>query len=276
MNTFVYNSHHRGKNGGLDKYYTPKKIAVFFINQILEKCNDMGSIEWIEPSAGLGVFVDALRDKQPTANIRAMDICPSKNDIYKQDFFEYEHKKTTNTCIVYGNPPFGFKASLAIRFFNKAAEFADIIAFILPASFMKESVQNQLSLDFNKLYELKQDIIFDFPDGGSKKVPCVFQIWSRTDIKRSKIKNSNNNKLACEFVKTQQEANLAIRRVGAKAGKVLDMSKTLSPSSTFFIKCSKEIEYIIKNIDFTINVNNTAGVRSLSKNEFWELLNKAV
>lgn len=84
-----------------------------------------------------------------------MDILPTKSGILHQDFFTYEHSATTKKVIVIGNPPFGFKASLAVKFFNKAASFADYIAFILPASFMKDSVKNQLDLGFKLVFEKK-------------------------------------------------------------------------------------------------------------------------
>ena len=37
-------------------------------------------------------------------------------------------------------PPFGKVSSLAIRFFNKCAQFSDVIAFIIPRTFNKVSV----------------------------------------------------------------------------------------------------------------------------------------
>ncbi len=46
---------------------------------------------------------------------------------------------------------FGKRSKLAINFFNHAAKYSEIIAFIVPVSFMKWSVQKELSSDFHLL-----------------------------------------------------------------------------------------------------------------------------
>ena len=56
-----------------------------------------------------------------------------------------------------GNPPFGKNCSLAIKFFNKAAEFADLIAFIIPRTFKRISIQNKLNLNFSFILFLDSD-----------------------------------------------------------------------------------------------------------------------
>jgi len=66
------------------------------------------------------------------------------------NFFDFipENKK----YIVIGNPPFGKNSSLVINFFNKSAEFADVITFILPKTFKRVSIQNKLNLNFILIY----------------------------------------------------------------------------------------------------------------------------
>lgn len=49
----------RKLNGGLDKYYTPFATAKDFSSTVLKECG--GDCIFVEPSAGSGVFVDALR-----------------------------------------------------------------------------------------------------------------------------------------------------------------------------------------------------------------------
>ena len=39
--------------------------------------------------------------------------------------------------IVIGNPPFGLRGNLALRFMNHSYDFADVIAFILPRIYNK-------------------------------------------------------------------------------------------------------------------------------------------
>ena len=69
---------------------------------------------------------------------------------------QLQHKYTPRykSCLTIGNPPFGKNSSLAISFFNKAAEFSDIIAFILPQTFSKDSVKNRLNLSFFLIMEV--------------------------------------------------------------------------------------------------------------------------
>ena len=83
------------------------------------------------------------------------------------------------TYIIVGNPPFGKRSRLAVQFFNHAAQFGDIIAFILPVSFMKWNVQKQLPNDFALVaYRYLEPESF-LCNGVPYSVRCVFQIWKR-------------------------------------------------------------------------------------------------
>ena len=122
-----------GQKNKLDKFYTKSSIAKLCLSQL-----DLSQYDFIlEPSAGNGSFSHLI------PNCYAIDIEPESEDIIKQDFFLYE-PENKNKILVIGNPPFGQQSNLALRFFNHAAEFADTIAFILPKSFKKISLQNQL------------------------------------------------------------------------------------------------------------------------------------
>ena len=67
------------------------------------------------------------------------------------NYFDYVPNKTKRYLVV-GNPPFGKISSIAIKFFNKSAEYADCIAFIIPRTFKRVSVQNKLNLNFHLMY----------------------------------------------------------------------------------------------------------------------------
>ena len=128
---------------GLDKFYTRPDIARQCIREIADWH------QWslvVEPSAGNGSFL---------ANIHAatkigLDIAPEHPDVLRADFFEYVPPVSTRILVI-GNPPFGKGGSLAIRFFNHAATFAHTIAFIVPRTFRRISVQNKLCMDSVKL-----------------------------------------------------------------------------------------------------------------------------
>jgi len=74
----------------LDKYYTPDKIAEYCVNKTKEIIGDEYISEYIEPSAGAGVFLNYL-DKP----YLAYDIEPENTKIIKQDFLnlDLEYKK---------------------------------------------------------------------------------------------------------------------------------------------------------------------------------------
>ena len=130
-----------GQKDKLDKFYTKKEVASICISQLNLDNYDV----IIEPSAGSGNFSSQIE------GCIAYDIAPEHPDIIQQDFLtlEIDENIKDKKILVIGNPPFGVQNNLAIAFFNRSAEFADTIAFILPKSFRKQSVQNRLSLDFS-------------------------------------------------------------------------------------------------------------------------------
>ena len=81
-----------------------------------------------------------------------LDLAPEGPGIIEQDFFEYDpgyHPILTNNIRIatVGNPPFGsgYMNPLAKGFFNHAATFSELIAFIIPAKWQTSwKVQFQL------------------------------------------------------------------------------------------------------------------------------------
>ena len=71
----------------------------------------------------------------------------------KQDFFDYFPPSNKTNILVIGNPPFGRVSSLAIKFFNYSAKWANVIAFIIPRTFRKTSIQNKLNNNFHLIYD---------------------------------------------------------------------------------------------------------------------------
>lgn len=163
----------------LDKYYTKREVAkkcVAFLqehNILLNSC--------VEPSAGDGSFLNFL----PQDTI-AYDIAPEREDIKQKDFFSVSSLPAS--CLVIGNPPFGKRSDTAIRFFNHAAALgAEIIAFILPVSFMKWGVQKLLDERYNLLdyFFLEENSFLNC--GKDFNVRCVFQIWTKLPCKNLRI-----------------------------------------------------------------------------------------
>jgi hypothetical protein len=259
-NTIGKGSHHRAINGGNDAYFTKPEIAEKFSLLVQSLYPDA---RFIEPSAGNGSFSRHFQ------SITAYDLHPKNENIIKADWFTVV---VPENSVVIGNPPFGFAASLAIRFFNHASN-AKAICFIVPRSFQKASVHRRLNLSFHLVYEEVLPKNAFMLDGKEYSVPCVFQIWEKQKELRKISPVSSENPIV-EFC-DKSSATHAIRRVGGRAGELLS-GTDYSESTTFFIKLKKRNALkIISALQPTILQmrNQTAGVRSISKNELAALFN---
>lgn len=119
---------------GLDQFYTAPDLAADCIDQVLSDYADQPFDTIIEPSAGTGAFSERLG-----SDCIALDLDPKAAEIQTADFLTWQPKTYSGRCLVIGNPP--FSKSAALKFLNHAAEFAEVVAFILPATFKKKSQQ---------------------------------------------------------------------------------------------------------------------------------------
>jgi len=248
-----------------DKFYTKKEV----VKELLQYFNFSLFDIVIEPSAGSGSFSKEINHK----NLISLDINPDNNNIQKMDWFDFEHTKYKyKKCLVIGNPPFGVQGNLAIKFMVKCSEInANTIAFILPKSFKKHTLQNRIPLN----YHLEKEI--DLPkesyllNGKDYNVPTIFQIWVKKDFYRKKIKLKTTSKYI-EFVKKNEEHDFSFRRVGVNAGSIYSESSNKSIQSHYFIKCDLEIRNFLENIQWSHD--NTAGPKSIGKGEIIEQIEK--
>lgn len=169
----------------LDKFYTKDEVAKSFVERV-DKVFPLKDFDVIlEPSAGNGRILKYLPEWA-----EGMDIAPEAEGIKQGDFFEYQSEVdrffNPQRVLVIGNPPFGkgYMNPLAKGFFNKAAEFAEVIAFIIPAKWHNAwKIHFQLDERFGLYWsEMLPDKSFT---SGEKEyhVPCCFQVWSRTPHK---------------------------------------------------------------------------------------------
>lgn len=169
---------------GLDKFYTQKHVSKQCFDFLHKQLNISDEATYLEPSAGAGSFLDLL------TNYVALDIAPEDDRITEQDYLLYTTDKTDYITI--GNPPFGNRSRLATDFFNKAASMSDVIAFIVPVSFMKWSVQKNLSANFALHSYMYLEPESFSSNGEPYSVRTVFQIWVK---KGSKYDNGINLRL---------------------------------------------------------------------------------
>lgn len=260
-----------GQKHALDKFYTKPEVAKKFI----DKCKIESYTTIIEPSAGSGAFSNQIN------NCIAYDLEPESKGIIKQDWFQYKHEaQKDEKILVIGNPPFGQQNSLAIAFINHSAAFADTVAFILPISFKKESVQARVAKELTLTYEeILPNNSFTL-DGKDYDVKCVFQIWEKTDTPRViKSKGNLNKNILFSYVKKNESPDIVIQRVGGNAGKASTNIKDKSEASNYFIKLNKKVaslDKIVKKLnDIHYESKNYAvGPRSISKQEMNKEINK--
>lgn len=253
------------KSKELDQFYTNEKTALLCYTRLkdyLSKKNiNSKEMIWLEPSAGTGSFYNLMPE-----NKIGIDIDPKIDNVIKFDFLNFD--LPVENYIALGNPPFGKNSSLAIKFFNKCALSCDIVAFIVPKTFKKESVKNRLDQNMHLVEEWDIEDFSFILDDKKVNVPCVFQIWKKEDVLREKIKPMNRVE-GLIFCK-KEEADIAFQRVGVNAGRIKSKDKfeTISPSSHIFIKFeNKEDLLILETIDWTDIKYNTAGNPSISRSE---------
>jgi hypothetical protein len=111
-----------------DEYYTPNELAEYCVGRTKEILSLPLGTKFLEPSAGGGAFLPFLPE-----GTTAIDINPAHPLVsfgnFLEDYFEYKK----GLCVI-GNPPFGSRGTLAVKFFKRATFLGDYISFILPVS----------------------------------------------------------------------------------------------------------------------------------------------
>lgn len=228
----------------LDKYYTPTDLAEYCVNTVKKVIGIKNIKEYLEPSAGSGVFLPYLDVKY-----LAFDIEPEAEDIIKQNYLELEIPYKEGRCVI-GNPPYGKGNYTSVKFFKKAITQGDYVAFILPIS--------QLN---NNMYMYEFDMIHSEDLGkreySGRKVHCVFNIYKRNpkgynkkpnfDLKDVTLKGVANGKSRND--KVPEKYDFSICAFGS-IGKVCDYEGQYCQQTYITINNDSlrgEITSVIKN-----------------------------
>jgi hypothetical protein len=177
-------------------------------------------------------------------------------------------------------------SSLAVKFFNKSAEFADCIAFIIPRTFKRVSIQNKLSIDFELIYNKDLPVT---PCCFTPKMTakCCFQIWTRTSTtaaKRQIIKYDKTHK-DFKFMKhgpkdkdnqptPPESSDFAIKAYGGACGVIKDTDlHQLRPKSWHWIKSVIDVKLLMtrfESLDYSMS-KDTVRQDSLGQQELIHL-----
>ncbi|MDR1957155.1 MAG: hypothetical protein LBQ30_09925 [Treponema sp.] len=192
---------------GLDQFFTKPEVAKrcyeLFLSYLQKQAIDLADYTFIEPAAGNGAFFDLLQHKKRIG----FDLMPLAEGIGKQDFLSwYPSRPATvweqgdlfyaNTIpedekyICIGNPPFGYRAWLALAFMQHASLFSDYIGMILPMAFQsdgKGSPKHRIKTMELVYSEILPKDSFYTPNGTKCMINTLFQIWKKgkqIDIKK--------------------------------------------------------------------------------------------
>ena len=258
----------------LDQFYTNKDIALKCYNKLNKIINLNEYDIHLEPSAGSGSFLNIMDNTKKIG----IDIEPKEKDIIKMNFFDYNPEEDKKYLVI-GNPPFGRVSSLAVKFFNKSAEFANCIAFIIPRTFKRVSIQNKLDLHFDLVYNEDLPIT---PCCFTPKMTakCCFQIWVKKETKRKKI---IYDKTHCDFKFLKhgpkdnnnqptppQNCDFVIKAYGGNCGEIIDTElQLLRPKSWHWLKSNIDIELLksrFRQLDYSMS-KDTVRQDSLGQQE---------
>lgn len=172
-----------------DQFFTDKQTAQYCYDKTIQVLNNFGvnlsDYTFIEPSAGDGSFYSIM----PADRRIGVDIEPKCEGVIQSDFLSWKPDTQKNICV--GNPPFGLRGHLALKFINHAAQFSDFVCFVLPQLFDsngKGSCKSRVR-GLNLIHSEIVDSSFYYPGGKNVSVNVVFQVWS----KNHKIEEENVN-----------------------------------------------------------------------------------
>lgn len=286
-----------------DQFYTKESVAKMCV-ETLSTFVPIGDVAMlVEPSCGTGSFVKAA-EKIFDLPIATIDIdetaAPNAEHINFLDWTFIGFGTHGKLVVTLGNPPFGKNSSLAVKFFNSAAKYSDVIAFILPLTFSKPSIVNRLDKHFHLVHfeELPKDSFIY--KGKAKNVSCGFYIYVSCDaydkitnvpetwkvVKknslREKIEPGASESDIVSFVSTLEETTCLIQRVGTNAGKLFldkkDIENKLSSRNFYKVHLnlheSKRKKLLKMDLTKSKDKKNVSGMPSLSKPEVVKLIHE--
>ena len=181
---------------GLDQYFTSNELADKLVKIASKYVANDNTALFIEPSAGTGQIVKALK-KASYNNIIAIEIDPilaKKLNFICSDYLEWTPQKIDKHIIVIGNPPFTVKGKryMVQKFINHSLSFANLIIFIVPVSMTIarhiERVDRIGHLIENVLF--RKPVEFITKAGKTKSIKIAIQVW----------KKQNNYRSICPFI----------------------------------------------------------------------------
>lgn len=217
-----------------------KKCWEKFLNYLKKEKVDLSKYTFIEPSAGLCAFYNLLPKKRRIG----IDVVNDNPNLIHEDFLSWEPKDKNKKYICIGNPPFGYRAWLALAFVNHAGLFSDYIGFIVPMAFQsngKSNVKDRIK-GFYLVHQssLPADSFIDVNDK-NVKVNAIFQIWKKGKERKKKVEKTCNEYIELFTVDLRKE-----RKCGHNKMHKADffLQRTFYTEPPKLVKDFKEVKYV--------------------------------
>lgn len=184
-----------------NEFFTKKETARYcfktFVNFLKFYKINIEEYTFIEPSCGNLSFYNLM----PKNKRIGIDLEYKNNAILCQNFLSFTPKNNKKYLIL-GNPPFGLRGNLALRFINHSSKFADFVAFILPPLFDSDGKGSPKKRVQNFTLALSEKLPLDsfiYPNGKEVEVATLFQIWVNNKLIDNKaFKFETEEKKTCK------------------------------------------------------------------------------
>ena len=244
----------------LDQYYTEPKLAIKYTRDIIARYGEDNV--FLEPSAGTGAFLHALEGLA----YEAYDLEPKHPNVVEGDFFQ--QLLVRNDYITIGNPPFTFD----VQMFNRCADHSEVVAFVIPRSWRKASVQNRLHANFHLVHDEDCPEHSFILDGEAWDVATCFQIWERRPEKREKIKLKNT---FFDVVKREDDWDIILRNYGSRSGEVLPDDYSGNETTVRFLRSKRPgLKEAITAIDWSVRKSNVSSLPTINPIEIEQELER--
>ena len=279
-----------------EEFMTSKSLAEKLVHWFDDRINLNQFKTIVEPAAGDGVFMDAVRKVAKKPKIIGYDLNPKAKGIRKGDFLKKSLRgiaKNSDDVLCIGNVPFGRRGSLAGDFIRRCSTFSDHIAFILPLGFLHGTYLDQhVPCNFHIRHsKTMRGAKFHTPTGLEKKLNVAFIYFENLGFERPKKNkrqlkpNSKWELLVGPSKKQRKSADLRIRGTGEYAGTCFhrdqaDFFINKTRTDDWFIVLSRGYKKDRKKISQSLNEhqwrfhNTVPTVRYLDKNQLTRIVNK--
>ena len=170
------------KEVDLCQFYTCPEVALACRESLYAVMSaddaDVDRYQFVDPGTGAGVFFDLLPEGRRTG----IDILPLRPEFVVHDYLTWNPPDVGRPYAVLGNPPFGYRAWLALAFLNHSSTFADYIGLVLPMSFQSDGKGSPKyrvrGAELVHSERLPANAFMD-ANGQSVKLNSLWQVWRR-------------------------------------------------------------------------------------------------